>query len=87
MDVSRVAESGLTRMTETNKYVLAKKLESTGEFPDWVDRLTAIPGVELISSSVKRAYIRATPEAIAVVRGQFSNDFHIEGVVPRSTQA
>jgi subtilisin family serine protease len=72
--------------TTAKQYVLARKREASADQASLTERLSAIPGVTVLSASADRAQIHASPEAIAKIHDQFSNDFHIEEVAPRSTQ-
>ena len=53
----------------------------------WVERLAALAGVTVTSSSSKRVHLMAAPEAIAALQDGFpASEFIIEEVVERDTQ-
>jgi hypothetical protein len=81
-----LARKESTQATTAKHYVLARKREASAEQGSLADRLSAIPGVTVLSASADRAQIHASPEAIAAIHDRFSNDFHIEEVAPRSTE-
>jgi hypothetical protein len=70
---------------DAKHYVLTPKRGAAAP-ADWLVRLAAVPGVVVTHTAPTQAHIRATPAAAARVREQFSGDFHIEEVAPRSAQ-
>ena len=69
----------------TKAYLMAVKRGRENVVPhDWPDQLRAIPGVSVEGIVRGRARFFAGDETIAMVRQQFSSDFHIEEEATRS---
>jgi len=69
----------------TTRYAIAIKRSGGANPPsDWFERLSRIAGITMEGHTERGAQFSATPEAIAKVREEFSQDFHIEQVRERS---